>query len=63
VRRISLETDLFITAKDLLPGKLKELRKLALEVGTFGDARILYEADLEADHALVPESKQYRRAR
>jgi integrase len=63
VKRASLETDVFTTAKDNLPAKLKELRKPAPEIGTFGDARTAYETDLEADHALAPQSKQYRKAR
>lgn len=63
VKRASLETDVFTTAKDLLRQKLKELRKPAAEIGSFGDARRVYEAELEADHALAPQSKAYRKAR
>jgi integrase len=63
VKRASLETDVFTTAKDNLPGKLKELRKPAPQVGTFADARALYEADLDAAHDLAEESKRYRKAR
>jgi integrase len=43
--RLSLETDVFTTAKLRLPDKLKELRKPKAEVGTFGDGRIKYEAE------------------
>ena len=67
VKRASLDTDVFTTAKDLLAGKLKELRKPKPEAGsvaeTFGEARTLYEGDLEADHTLAPQSKAYRKAR
>jgi integrase len=63
VKRASLETEVFTVAKDKLPSKLKELRKPAPEIGTFGEARAAYEADLEADHALAPQSKLYRKAR
>ena len=63
VKRISLETDVFTTAKDLLPGKLKELHKPPPEIGTFADARTLYEADIKADHTLAERSKEYRLGR
>lgn len=63
VKRISLETDVFTTAKDKLSLKLKELHKPAPDIGTFAEARAAYEADLEADHALAPQSKEYRKAR
>jgi len=63
VKRISLETDVFTTAKDLLPDKLKELHKPPPDIGTFAEARAAYEADLEADHTLAPQSKEYRKAR
>jgi integrase len=63
IKRASLETDVFTTAKDLLPVKLKKLHRPPAEIGTFADARQLYEAELEADHALAPQSKVYRKAR
>ena len=63
VKRISLETDVFTTAKDKLPLKLKELHKPLPDIGTFAEARTAYEVDLEADHALAPQSKDYRKAR
>jgi integrase len=59
VKRASLETDVFTTAKDRLRGKLNELREPPAEVGTFAEARLLYLADIENDHALAPETKRY----
>ena len=59
VKRASLETDVFTTAKDRLRGKLNELRQPPAEVGTFAEARLLYLADIENDHALAPETKRY----
>jgi integrase len=62
VKRASLKTDVFTVAKDRLPIKRKELQKppftepLAV---TFKDARLLYLADIENDHALAPETKRY----
>src|SRR5262249_16856059 len=35
-------------------------RKPKAAVGTFAEARTLYEADLEADHTLAPQSRRYR---
>jgi len=62
VKRASLETDVFSTAKDRLTAKRKELQKTPepdpLAV-TFKDARLLYLADIENDHALAPETKRY----
>ena len=63
VKRASLDTDVFTTAKDRLHGKLNELRQPPAEVDTFAEARLLYETDLEADHTLAPQSKAYRKAR
>lgn len=63
VKRVSLETDVFTTAKERLPGKLKELHKPPPEIGTFADARTLYEADINADHTLADRSKEYRLGR
>ena len=59
VKRASLETDVFTTAKDRLRGKLNELRAPPAEVGTFAEARLLYLADIENDHALADETKKY----
>jgi integrase len=59
VRRSSLETDIFSTAKDRLDAKKKELRQPPAEVGTFAEARLLYLADIENDHALAPKTKRY----
>jgi integrase len=56
----SLETDVFTTAKLKLPDKVREIIKPKAAVGTFAEARLLYEADLVNDHALAPESKRYR---
>jgi integrase len=63
VKRISLKTNVFTTAKDRLSPKLKELHKPPPEIGTFADARILYEVDINADHTLAPRSKEYRLGR
>lgn len=61
--RQSLETDVFTTAKLKLPDKLKGFRKPQPVVGTFAEARLLYEADLENDYTLAEQSKLYRKAR
>jgi hypothetical protein len=53
-------TDVFITAKVRLPDKVMEIVKPKAAVGTFAEARLLYAADLEIDHALAPESIRYR---
>ncbi len=53
----------FTTAKLRLADKLKEFRKPKVTVGTFAEARLLYEADLANDHTLAPKSKQYRLSR
>jgi integrase len=58
--KLSLETDVFTTAKLKLPDKVKEIVKPKAAVGTFAEARLLYEADLANDHTLAPESKRYR---
>jgi integrase len=59
VKRASLETDVFSTAKDRLDAKVKELRQPPAECGTFAEARLLYLADIENDHALAAETKKY----
>lgn len=61
--RISLATPVFTTAKLRLADKLNELRKPPAEVGTFAEARLLYQADIENDHSLSPETKRYWRYR
>jgi hypothetical protein len=42
VKRASLDTDVFSTAKDRLRIKLNELRDPPAELGTFAEARLLY---------------------
>ena len=62
--RQSLETNVFETAKLKLPDFLKKHRSKKRVVGapvTFGDAQKLYEHDLEADYAIAPTSKRYRK--
>jgi len=63
VKRASLDTDVFTTAKDRLAAKVKELREPAAECGTFAEARLAYLADIDNDHALAPETKRYWRYR
>src|SRR5258707_725109 len=59
--RLSLETDVFTTAKLRLSDKLKEIRKPRPVLGTFGQARQQYERDLENEHTLKENTKRYRR--
>jgi len=61
VKRASLKTNVFTTAKDRLRPKLNKLRTPAEpnQVEMFRDARLLYLADIENDHALAPETKRY----
>ena len=61
--RRSLGTDVFATARLRLGDFLKGHRKRSLRpvAGTFGEARALYVADLDADHSLKESSKAYRR--
>jgi integrase len=61
--RRSLDTDVFTTAKLKLPDKLKEFKKAKATVGTFAEARLLYETDLDNDYTLADGSRQYRKAR
>jgi integrase len=61
--RKSLETDVFTTAKIKLPDAIKEIRKPKAAVGSFTEARLLYETDLANDHTLAPESRRFRLAR
>ncbi|MGH7989719.1 MAG: tyrosine-type recombinase/integrase [Limisphaerales bacterium] len=63
VKRLSLETDVFTTAKGRLPGKIKQQHTPPQEIGTFADARTLYEADINADHTLAERNKEYRLGR
>lgn len=60
--RESLETDVFSTAKLLLADFIKKKRKSTSRpvMGTFAEARALYEADVNADHTLKDGSKLYR---
>lgn len=60
VIRASLETDVFTTAKQRLPDKVKALRKPKAEVGTFADGRLRYEAETNQDITLKPASRAYR---
>ena len=61
--RESLETDVFTTAKLLLGDWIKKKRKRAARpmVGTFAEARAIYEAAVNADPTLKDRSKLYRR--
>jgi integrase len=58
--RVSLSTDVFTTARLRLPDKLRELRQLPVEVGTFADGRLAYEQETKVDHTLAELSKVYR---
>jgi integrase len=58
--RKSLETNVWTTAKLKLPDAIREVKKPKAAVGTFAEARLLYESDLSNDHAIKPESKRYR---
>jgi integrase len=62
VFRESLNTDVFTTAKLLLGDFLKKKQKSAARpvMGTFGEARAHYEAQIAADHTLKDGSKLYR---
>jgi integrase len=59
--RQSIDTDVFTTAKLRLADKIKDYRKPPPEVGTFAQARALYEADLDAEHTLAEQSRKYRK--
>jgi integrase len=61
--RESLGTNIYTSAKLLLADWIKKKRRAAARPisGTFGEARALYESDLEADHTLKEGSKRYRR--
>jgi integrase len=60
VRRASLETDVFSTAKDRLRAKLKELRAPKAEAATFAAGRVLFEAETRNKHELSELSRVYR---
>ncbi len=60
VKRASLETDVFTTAKLRLPDKIKEMRKPKVAVGTFADGRLQFEMQTNSDHTLAELSKVYR---
>lgn len=62
VKRASLETDVFTTAKDRLADKVKELRTpvLKADVGTVASGREKFEAETLNDGDLAELSKQYR---
>lgn len=60
VKRASLETDVFTTAKDKLPGKLKELRRPKAEPVTFAAGRVQFEAETRNKHELSELSRVYR---
>jgi integrase len=59
VKRASLETDVFTTAKDRLDAKIKELHESPAAVGTFAEAHLRYMEDINSNHALSPKTKRY----
>ncbi|MGC9943327.1 MAG: site-specific integrase [Verrucomicrobiota bacterium] len=59
VKRASLETDVFTTAKDKLRLKINALHEPPAPLGTFAEARLLYLTDIDNNHALSPETKRY----
>jgi integrase len=63
VKRASLDTGVFCVAKDRLRLKINELRQPPAECGSFAEARLLFLADMENDHALAPQTKRYWRFR
>jgi integrase len=60
VKRASLETDVFTTAKDRLRAKLKELREPKAEADTFAAGRIQFETETRNKHELSELSRVYR---
>ncbi|MGA3269084.1 MAG: site-specific integrase, partial [Verrucomicrobiota bacterium] len=60
VKRASLETDVFTTAKDRLRAKLKELQKPQAEPSTFAAGRVQFEAETRNKHELSELSRVYR---
>ena len=63
LKRASLDTDVFTTANERLKGKKDELCQPPAECGNFAEARLLYLADIDNDHALSPQTKRYWRFR
>ena len=59
--RLSLETKVFSVAKQRLPDKLKQIRKPRPTLGTFGQAREQYAAELENDHMIAKCTRRFRR--
>lgn len=60
VKRASLDTDTFTTAKDRLAPKIKELRTPAANSGTFGEYLEKFKTKTENDASLSEEGKKYR---
>lgn len=60
VKRASLETAVFTTAKLRLPDKINEMRKPKAAVGTFADGRSQFERQTNSDHTLAELSRVYR---
>jgi integrase len=58
--RLSLDTDVFTTAKQRLPDKLRLIRKPRPVLGTFGQAREQYATDLDQDHTIGEGTRYYR---
>jgi integrase len=62
VKRASLDTDVFSTAKDRLARKRKELKTPPpppADLGTFAASRLGYLADVAANHSLAEPTKLY----
>jgi hypothetical protein len=57
--RVSRETEVFSIANFKLTDNVIKLMKPKAAAGTFAEARLLYEADLENDHTLAAESKRH----
>ena len=60
VTRVSLETDVFTTAKDRLRLKVTALRKPKAEVGTFAEGRIKFDQATNTRRDLAETSRVYR---
>ncbi len=60
VKRASLETSVFTTAKDRLRLKMGELQNPPAELGTFADGRVQFEAETANKHELAELSRVYR---
>ena len=59
--RLSLETNVFSTAKLRRDDKLKAMRKPKPALGTFAEARARYALELQQDHTLGEGTRYYRR--